>query len=141
MRQDSSVFDFAQRFYKAISDGDIDTLQTLTLDDDCVVMIGTDPQEWWQGFKEVTGAFRAQFQALGGGLQISNSNPQCWSEGNIGWFADQFKLGAAGTQVPCRLTCVVTKDSNGQWRMAHGHCSIGVSNQEAIGLDVSFPVK
>jgi hypothetical protein len=43
-----------------------------------------------------------------------------------------------GTEVPFRNTCVFVRE-DGEWKLIHGHTSIGVRNEEIFGEDITAP--
>ena len=100
-----------------------------------VLAIGTDPKEWWPGYDTITNIFKAQSEAMQG-MMIVNSAPQAFSEGSVGWVADQptFRL-PDGTEIPFRLT-IVYHQEDGEWKVVQWHASLGVANEEAIGEEL-----
>ena len=49
--------------YDAMKRGDASGIAGLIASDASVLMIGTDPDEWWSGRERISGAFRAQVEA------------------------------------------------------------------------------
>jgi hypothetical protein len=71
-------------------------------------------------------------------MQIVAGQLQAYREGSVGWSVDRdalFRL-PDGTEVPFRNTYVFVQE-DGEWKLIHGHTSIGVSNEEVLGEDIS----
>jgi hypothetical protein len=101
------------------------------------VYIGSDPNEWWEGFEAFVEAMRAQSEAMGG-MQIVPGELQAYREGNVGWSIDRdasFQL-PDGTEIPFRNSCLFHQE-DGEWKLIHGHTSIGVRNEEMFGEDIT----
>jgi SnoaL-like domain len=101
------------------------------------VYIGSDPNEWWEGLEAFVEALRAQLEAMGE-MQIVSGQLQAYREGNFGWSMDRdalFRL-PDGTEIPFLNTCVFLQE-DGEWKLIHGHTSIGVRNEELFGVDIA----
>jgi ketosteroid isomerase-like protein len=102
-----------------------------------VVFVGTDPNEWWEGFAALREAMRAQSDELGE-MQIVPGRLQAYREGSVGWVIDRgpsFRM-PDGTEIPFRNT-VIFRQEDGEWKVVHGHSSIGVRNEEMFEEDVT----
>ena len=103
------------------------------------MFVGTDPNEWWEGFAALREAMRAQSQSEGmGEMQIVPGRLQAYREGSVGWVIDcgpSFRM-PDGTEIPFRNT-VVFRQEDGEWKLVHGHSSIGVRNEEMFEEDVT----
>ena len=122
------------RFYEAIAQGDLAHMERLCSRHEGVVMFGTDPQEHWTDHAMILRAFRAQAQEMGGGLPLRAGTPQAFAEGTVGWVDDQPTFDRP--PFPIRFTAVFHQEE-GEWKLVQGHLSIGVSNQEAFGQDLT----
>jgi hypothetical protein len=63
---------------------------------------------------------------------------RAYREGSVGWAIDRdalFRL-PDGTEIPFRNTCVFLQE-DGEWKLIHGHSSIGVRNEEIFGEDAT----
>ena len=140
MEHSDELRDLMLRFYEATSTGDLSFLERHVSRQEATVFVGTDPNEWWEGFEAFVEAMRAQSEAMrgSGGLQIVAGQVQAYREGNVGWAIDRdasFRL-PDDTQIPFRNTCVFLQE-DGEWKLIHGHSSIGVRNEELFGEDVT----
>ena len=119
-------------YYEAGSQGRIDLIEQLLSHEDGTVVIGTDPNEWWEGYEKITSIFKAQFKEMGG-MTLIPGDPQAYCEGSVGWAIDRprFRL-PDGKEIPIRFTTVFYRES-GEWKIIQQHVSFGVPNEEAIG--------
>jgi ketosteroid isomerase-like protein len=137
MEQSDELRDLTLRFYEAATTGDLSFFDRHVSRQEGVVFVGTDPNEWWEGFEALREAIRAQSEQMGG-MQIVPGQIQAYREGSVGWVIDgdaSFRL-ADGTEIPFRNS-VVFRREDGEWKVVHGHSSIGVSNEEMFGEDAT----
>ncbi len=139
MEHSDELRDLTLRFYEAATTGDLSFVDRHVSRQEDVVFVGTDPNEWWEGLEALREALRAQSEAMeGSGLQIVTGQLQAYLEGNVGWVIDRdalFRL-PDGREIPFRNTIVFRREE-GEWKLVHGHSSIGVSNEELFGEDVT----
>ena len=135
MVQSDELRDHTLRFYEAISTGDLSFLERHVSLQEGAMFIGTDPNEWWEGFKAFVDAIRVQAEEMGGvGLQIVPGQLRAYRQGSVGWTIDSnasFRL-PDGTEVPFRNSAVYLQE-DGEWKLIHAHTSIGVRNEEMFG--------
>jgi adenylate cyclase len=137
MEQSDELRDLTLRLYEAATTGDLPFFERYVSRQDGAVFVGTDPNEWWEGFEAFVEAMRAQSEAMGG-MQIVSGQLQAYQEGNIGWVIDRdasFRM-PDGTEIPFRNT-VVFRREDGEWKLVHEHASIGIRNEEMFGEDVT----
>jgi adenylate cyclase len=137
MEQSDELRDLTLRFYEATTTGDLSFFDRYVSRQEEAMFLGTDPNEWWEGFEALREAMRAQSEALGG-MQIVAGQLQAYREGGVGWVIDRdasFRL-PDGREIPFRSTLVFRRE-DGEWKLVHLHSSIGVSNEEMFGQDLS----
>jgi adenylate cyclase len=137
MEQSDELRDLTVRLYEAEASGDLAFIEQHFSRQQGAVYIGSDPNEWWEGFEAFVEAMRAQSEAMGG-MQIVPGELQAYREGNVGWSIDRdalFRL-PDGTQIPFRNSCVFHQE-DGEWKLIHGHTSIGVRNEAFFGEDIT----
>lgn len=135
MEKSSELKALCLSWYEAFEQGDIDFIKNFTSRREGVLMIGTDPNEWWADYDTIITVNDAQIKEMGG-IPIEAGDPQAFNEGGVGWVADQAKVKLPdGTEIPFRLTGVLHKE-DGNWKMVQWHVSIGVPNEEAFGQDL-----
>jgi len=122
------------RLHEAFSRGDAHLMERLTSSREGMVFIGTDPSEWFEDVASIRRMLQAQ---SGAGITVVPGNMRAYREGTVGWIADAgtFKLPDA-SEVPFRLTAVFHLE-DGAWKLVQEHASIGVSNEEAVGAELS----
>lgn len=124
------------RTYEAMSKGDTSFYDTHLSRQDGVLIIGSDPNEWWTGYDTITQVFKAQMREMDG-VSCLPGDPQAYSQGDVGWVADRprFRL-PNGAELPVRMSIVFVKE-DGEWKVAHQHISIGVSNEQVVGQELT----
>jgi ketosteroid isomerase-like protein len=136
MERSTDLENWVRETYSLMERGDVEAMAGAMSTGAGVLMIGTDPEEWWQGHEAVLEAFGAETEAMGGGLALVGGDPVAYVEGDVGWVADRpaFRLPDGG-EVPTRLTGVLRREDGG-WRWVQAHFSIGVANEEAFGREL-----
>ncbi len=122
------------RFAEAIGAGDAAFLERHTSRQAGLAFLGTDPDEWWTDLAGLTRALAAQRQA---GVEVVAGEPLAYREGDVGWAVDRglrFRIG--DQEFPFRLSVVYHRE-DGEWKMVHFHSSVGVPNEEAVGVELS----
>jgi len=83
MEQSSELKDLMLRFYEAFSRGDTAFMERIISNQADVLMIGSDPNEWWAGTATIMQALKAQVQA---GIQAIPGDLKAYREGSVGWY-------------------------------------------------------
>jgi adenylate cyclase len=138
MEQSDELRELMVRFYEAVNDGDFSFVERYVSRQEGALFVGTDPNEWWDGFEAFVEAMRTQDEAIGdGGLQIVPSQLQAYREGSVGWVIDResFQL-PDGTEIPIRNTAVFHQE-DGEWKLVHAHASIGARNEDVFEEEVT----
>ena len=124
------------RLLEAYNTGDENFMERFTAPD--VLVIGTDPEEWWDNSSIFLEAVRVQLKEFrDAGLTATPGKPQAYVDGRIGWIADrpQFAL-PDGTAFESRVTAVV-RWQEGQWKFVQQHFSLGVQNPDVTELETA----
>jgi ketosteroid isomerase-like protein len=123
--------------YASFGSGDA-TAWTAHLADD-VVVIGTDPDEWWEGQDLVARMAATQLQEMSAaGVQMTAGTPRIVGHGDVAWAVDSPTLQLPdGTATPLRVTLIATLDPDGALRIRHGHYSVGAVNEEVFGQQLT----
>ena len=133
MEASPELRDLTVRIAEAVGAGDADFLARHTSRQAGVTFLGTDPHEWWTDLAGLTRALAAQRQT---GVEVIPGEPLAYREGDVGWAVDRglrFRVG--DQEFPFRLS-VVYRREDGAWKMVHFHCSVGVPNEEAVGVEL-----
>src|SRR4051794_11422040 len=107
MEHSDELRDLTLRLYEAEASGDLSFIERNLSRQEGAVYVGSDPNDWWEGFEVFLEALRAESEALGG-MQIVAGQLQAYREGNVGWSIDRdalFRL-PDGTEIPFRNTYV-----------------------------------
>jgi hypothetical protein len=111
--------------------GDIEGLVARTSSQPGVMMIGSDPTEWYAGREAIEGMAR---EAAAGGSEMPTSTLdeiEGYRDGDLGFANIRGTWTMGGSSVPFRLTTVVHLE-DGVWKAVQSHASIGVPNQEMM---------
>jgi class 3 adenylate cyclase len=107
-----------------------------------VRFIGPDPDEWWEGFEQISAVGRAQFNEMKelGGTRFDSDEIVAWKEGTVGWIAirGHMAFGESGPQ-EVRMTVVVQEDG-AFWRAVQMQLAFTVTNEEAVGMELTTAV-
>jgi hypothetical protein len=126
--------------FEALTGEDCSALDSLLSKEEHVLLIGTDPTEWWAGHDTIYRMVTAQAGEMGN-VKIINVDTKCYSEGVIGWTASRVILKMPdGRSVPFRATGLFRKE-RGIWKLMQWHNSIGITNEQAIGLKLTTSAK
>jgi hypothetical protein len=136
MQQSSELKELVLRTYAAMANGDTTFYDRHLSHQEGVLIIGSDPNEWWAGYETISRVYEAQLREMGG-VCVVGSDPLAYSEGNVGWVADRpsFRL-PDGTHILFRSTIVFEKE-NDTWKVVHQHISIGVPNESVTGQQLT----
>jgi ketosteroid isomerase-like protein len=133
MDRSQDVERIVREMYEALKAGDIETFDRYV--SDSVLLIGTDPAEWWDGKEAAMRALREQTAAMGGSLPVRPGEPTAYEVGDLAWFAARPAFVTDEGEVECRHTGVFRRE-DGEWRLVESHISIGVPNEEAVGQEL-----
>jgi len=140
MEHSDDLKDLTLRFYEAAASGDLSFFDRHVSRQEGVVFVGTDPKEWYEGFDALSeAASREEKRVPPRSVDDTDyvaRRLQAYQEGSVGWVIDRdasFRL-PDGTEIPFRNTLVFRRE-NDEWKLVHGHSSIGVRNEEIFGED------
>lgn len=99
------------------------------------LLVGTDPNEWLQG--ERVGEFlKGEADAMGGTIKIDPGEPTAFTEGDVGWGITRPTLTLPdGKQVTPRWSAVFRRE-DGEWKAVQIHASVGISNEQLLGMEL-----
>jgi hypothetical protein len=134
MQPSPELQELTRRIAQAVGDGDMAFLERHISRQADVAFLGTDPDEWWTDLAGLSQALAAQREA---GVEVIPGEPLAFEEGNVGWAVDRMVRFRIGDQeAPFRFSVVYRREDE-DWRMVHFHSSVGVSNEEALGVELS----
>jgi hypothetical protein len=127
---------FVRSLHDMLRSGDAAGLAKHFSTADGVTLIGTDPDELWVGHDTISEIWQAQLGEVGS-IEVEDADPVGYARGDVGWMSDRPTLVVGGEmRVPLRVTAVVERDG-GSWKVVQWHASIGVSNEESFGAELT----
>ncbi len=126
MKQSDELRDLVLKWYESVSSGDlVSAVESFFSRQDGVLSIGTDPNEWEEGYGNIIESRRQM-----GAFQVKAGDLKAYCEGTVGWVADRMTFkGSDGTEFAFRHTAVLCKEDS-QWKVVQQHVSVGVPNEE-----------
>ena len=99
-------------------------------------LVGTDPNELLAG-EQVAEFLKEEVQAMGGVVKASVGEVEAYQEGSVGWGLARPTLTLPdGKQVFPRWSAIFHQE-DGEWKLVQLHASIGISNEELLGMEIS----
>lgn len=104
-----------------------------------VLVIGTDPDEWWVGPEDVATVLRVQWQET---PAFTFEPPEIvgWKEGTVGWTAARFDAQFEGMPPVSLRSTAVFHDEGTYWRIVQWHNSVAVANEAIVGMGLTTTV-
>ena len=135
MEKSTELRELIIRIYETLSSGDASFFGRHLSQEDGVIALGTDPNEWWEGYATILKVHEMIVEELSGTSLVAD-DPRAYCEGTVGWVSDQPKMVLPdGTEFGTRLTAVFHKEDS-DWKIVQWHLSIGVPNEEAFGQEL-----
>ena len=96
-----------------------------------VRLIGTDPNEWFEGEQAAKVLKR---EAQDPSFKVSSLDElEVFVEGSVGWASGRPTwMLEDGTEIPSRWTAVFHQE-DGEWKLVQAHTSVGVPDKELFG--------
>jgi class 3 adenylate cyclase len=129
-----------RRLYAAMGSGDTDALVARhTRRADIFLAVGSDPSERWEDPEGFDAILRAQV-AETSDMPLVSLSVRAWEEGTVGWAFAEPVWDHPNGPVPTRDTFVLHLEAD-EWRIVHSHVSMGVSNLDALGRELTTSVE
>jgi len=132
MKPSDEIRRVVERWIQGISAGDGDAVFARVSEHPGTLLIGTDPNEWWQG--EECAVFGRQIAEMGA-HPITWERIDAWEDGSFGWASGKLTIDWTGTSYEARFTCALRLE-RGDWKIVQYHLSLPQSN-EAVGLTLT----
>ena len=101
-----------------------------------VLVVGTDPAEWWDNPDDMVRAMRVQSTELQG-TSATVRHSEGWVQGDIGWGAVKADVTFPdGSAAMLRITATLARGSGG-WKVVQVHASVGTANEEVVGRELT----
>jgi hypothetical protein len=118
-----------QLYEKEASGGLFDFAKHLYSQQDGVLVIGSEPDDRYEGYESVIRFYEAASAAV---LEIKVDDLKAYHEDAVGWAVDRVTAKLPnGIEVPIRHTYIFHRE-NAAWKIIHANISIGVPD-ESIG--------
>jgi class 3 adenylate cyclase len=129
------------RSWRAWQARDRSALEDLLSREGYVTGIGSDPGEWWHGPDGVA-AYLAHVDELPPyQLELDTGEVVAYACGDTGWAVGRVLVRFEdGTEFYLRTSSVYVIE-RGHWRAAHWHSSIGIRNEDAIGVTLTTSIE
>jgi len=82
-----------------------------------VLVLGTDPDEWWDGLPALTQAMKAQYAQLEQASAEHEGDRRVREHGDVAWFAEHVVVGFGDSTYRMRMSGVAVRQ-DGEWRFA-----------------------
>jgi class 3 adenylate cyclase len=133
MEQSEEIRRVVERWIAGISAADVDAVLARLSEHPGTLLIGTDPNEWWQG-DEVRAIFGRQIEEMSA-HPITPQRIDAWEEQSFGWASGRLVINWTGESHEARFTCALRLE-RGDWKIVQYHLSLPQTN-EAIGLTLT----
>lgn len=119
------------KWIEAVEGRELDSLPEVVAQDNDLVWIGADANDWITGFAELQKAMQAQNEALHDTcITVSDEAIHSYLETNLAWATNRWvfraRAGEQDIELPLRCTWILEKRVSG-WRIVHFHKSVGMS--------------
>jgi hypothetical protein len=119
------------RFCEGVSTGDIAAFDDI-VSAEAKLIVGTAPGEHIETRDRMRFGFETE------GITLTPASPRGYAEGPIGWVFDTPRFAFPdGSGIDVRVTFVL-RDEGTAWRVVHAHFSVGVPDEEVVGLQARW---
>jgi adenylate cyclase len=130
MEPSEEIRRIVERWTTSIAEGDADAVLGRLSEHPGILLIGTDPDEWWHGL-EAHALWRQQIEELGT-FPVIAVDIEAWEEGTVGWAGVKETVAWEGEELEARGTYVLHLE-RGEWKVVQVHWSFPRSNVEVLG--------
>jgi len=115
MERSEELRDIIRSTFEAYSTGDASFIDRHTSGQDDVRLIGSDPNEWWEG-EQAAEVLKQEMQE--GSVRVSSMGDiEAFVEGTVGWVSSRPVWTLEdGREIPTRWTAVFHQEE-GEWKM------------------------
>ena len=101
-----------------------------------VLMVGTDPAEWWDDPDDLLRVVQMQSKELQGAA-ATVTHSEGWVQGEAGWAAVRADVSFPdGSAAMLRITATLVRRPDG-WKIIQCHISVGAANEQITGQELS----
>ncbi|MBK8905387.1 MAG: nuclear transport factor 2 family protein [Anaerolineaceae bacterium] len=136
MKASPELRDVIAGWFAAVSTGDTAWTNRHISHNAGARLVGTDPNEMLTGEK-VAEFLQEEASAMAGMVKVSLGNVEAYEEGSVGWgLAHPTLTLPNGKDVSPRWSAVFHQE-DGQWKLVQLHASVGIANEELLGMEVA----
>ena len=99
-------------------------------------LVGTDPNELLAG-ERVAEFLKEEVQAMGGVVKVSIGEVEAYQEGSVGWGLARPTLTLPGGKQVFPRWSAIFHQEDGEWKLVQLHASVGIPNEELLGMEIS----
>ncbi|MCI0529821.1 MAG: nuclear transport factor 2 family protein [Nitrospira sp.] len=135
MQTSSELSTIITAWFESVAKGDPSWIDRYMSRKAGVRLVGTDPKEWLAGEKAAE-FLKGEVQAMGGVIKATIGEVEAYQEGSVGWGVARPTLTLPdGKQVFPRWSAVFHQE-NGDWKLVQLHASVGISNEQLLGMEL-----
>jgi class 3 adenylate cyclase len=120
-----------ERLERAIADGDAESVLGRLSTDPGLLVIGSDPAEWWLG-SEARLVWARQLEEFQAAFRVTANRIEAWEEGNVGWASVQETIDWDGRSIDGRASYILHLE-HGEWKVVHVHFSWPQRHVDVLG--------
>jgi class 3 adenylate cyclase len=138
LEQSEELRSVTARMWTAWMRGDVESVLSRFSRSPGVSGFGTDPTEVFDDPVRLERYTRAEFEAMGGPWPFGPAEIDAWHEGDVGWSTVRAEMLSDGSRT-LRVSYVFRLERD-DWRVVHQHWSVGVTNEELLGVHLPLEV-
>jgi len=127
------------RHWSAFRRGDLDVFLARYTSAQGLTLFGTDESEYVDDRAAFDAYMRTQFELIDQTV-FGEPHVDAWVEGEVGWTVIRTTVGSGDAQRGVRMTSVLRLERD-EWRIVNEHWSVGMPNEELLGVAYAFSVE
>ncbi len=124
-----------ERLERAISEGDAASVLGRLTSDPGLLVIGSDPAEWWRG-NEARLVWARQLEEFQASFKVTANRIEAWEEGGVGWASVQESVDWDGRTIDGRASYILHLE-HGEWKVVHAHFSWPQRHVDVLGATMT----
>jgi class 3 adenylate cyclase len=124
-----------ERLERAISDGDAESVLGRLSTDPGLLVIGSDPAEWWLG-SDARRVWARQLEEFQDAFQVTVNEIEAWEEGNVGWASVRETVEFEGRTIDGRASYILHLE-HGEWKLVQAHFSWPQRHVDVLGAAIT----
>jgi ketosteroid isomerase-like protein len=130
MRPEPAIVELVHAWFSAATRGDAAVIDHHVSTQPATRLVGSDPDEWFQGGEQIAAFLRAEVEGAAGQVRFEPSETEAFANGDVGWAATKLTIALPdGKRVTPRWTAVLVREDEA-WKFVQTHASIAVPNDQ-----------